>query len=53
MLRDLARCESANALLNEAPKYFQASFLREGGECANGLCRFHISIIIEIIAKVN
>ena len=37
MLSDLARCESARALLNEAPEYVQASFLRESGECANGL----------------
>ena len=37
MLGDLARCKSARALLNEAPEYVQASFLRESGECANGL----------------
>lgn len=53
MLGDLARCQSASALLNEAPEYFQASFLRESGECADSICRFHISIIIEIIAKVK
>lgn len=53
MLGDLACRESARALLNEAPKYVQASLLREGGECANGICRFHISMIIEIIIKVK
>jgi hypothetical protein len=53
MLRDLARCESAHALLNEAPEYLQASFLRESGKRANGLCRFHISMIIEIIGEVK
>ena len=53
MLGDLARCESARALLNEAPKDVQASFLRESVERANSLCRFHISMIIEIIGKVK
>jgi hypothetical protein len=53
MLGDLARCKSARALLNEAPEYVQASFLRKSGECANGLYRFHISMIIEIMVKVK
>jgi hypothetical protein len=53
MLGDLACRQSAHALLNEAPEYIQASVLRESGECANCFCRFHISMIIEIIAKVK
>ena len=53
MLRNLARRQSTSALLNEPPENLQASLLRERGEGAYGICRFHISIIVELMEKVK
>lgn len=53
MLSDLAGCQPARALLNEAPEYLETCFLRQGCQRAYGFCRFHISIVIEIMSEVK
>ena len=49
MLGNLARRQSTGALLNEPPEHLQASLLRERGKSAYGICRFHTSMIVEIM----
>ncbi len=49
MLGNLAGRQSTGALLNEPPENLQASLLRERGKSTYRICRFHISMIVEVM----